>query len=156
MPRLHEVSSGTVEVGGVDVRRLRQEALIESLGVVSQETYLFHATVRENLRFARPTASDDEIEERIGTRAQTEPTMPKGVAVIPITGPIIPHGDMFSTCRSVMAARGSVSGDRSFGSHSKPSGWSSASPRGAGSPLLREAARRQRAVVRRLSAPLEP
>ncbi len=62
VPRLHEVSSGTVEVGGVDVRRLRQEALIESLGVVSQETYLFHATIAENLRYAKPGATDGELE----------------------------------------------------------------------------------------------
>ena len=62
VPRLHEVTSGTVEVGGVDVRQLRQQSLIESIGVVSQETYLFHATIAENLRYAKPDATDAELE----------------------------------------------------------------------------------------------
>jgi ATP-binding cassette subfamily B protein len=47
----------------VDVRRLRLADLAEIVGVVSQETYLLHATVRENLRYARPDATDAEIEE---------------------------------------------------------------------------------------------
>ena len=54
---------GSVSIDGVDVRDLSFEALTDTVGVVSQETYLFHATVRENLRFARPTATDEEIEE---------------------------------------------------------------------------------------------
>ncbi len=47
----------------MDVRDLTFESLAAAVGVVSQETYLFHATVRENLRFARPAATDEEIEE---------------------------------------------------------------------------------------------
>ena len=47
----------------MDVRELTFESLAAAVGVVSQETYLFHATVRENLRFARPEATDEEIEE---------------------------------------------------------------------------------------------
>jgi ATP-binding cassette subfamily B protein len=47
----------------VDVRELTFETLAATVGVVSQETYLFHATVRENLRYARPEATDEEIEE---------------------------------------------------------------------------------------------
>jgi ATP-binding cassette subfamily B protein len=62
VPRLHDVTSGVVEVAGVDVRELRQQSLIEHVGVVSQETYLFHATIAENLRYAKPDASDDELE----------------------------------------------------------------------------------------------
>ncbi len=62
VPRLHDVTSGTVEVGGVDVRLLRQQSLIESIGIVSQETYLFHATIAENLRYAKPEATDAELE----------------------------------------------------------------------------------------------
>ena len=50
-------------VDGVDVRDLSFASLRETIGVVSQETYLFHGTVRENLRFARPDATDDEIEQ---------------------------------------------------------------------------------------------
>lgn len=62
VPRLHEASGGVVEFAGVDVRELRQESLIGSIGVVSQETYLFHATIAENLRYAKPDATDGELE----------------------------------------------------------------------------------------------
>ena len=60
--RLYDVESGSVSIGGVDVRDLSFQTLAELVGVVSQETYLFHASVRENLRFARPEATDEEIE----------------------------------------------------------------------------------------------
>jgi ATP-binding cassette subfamily B protein len=60
--RLYDVGRGTVSIGGVDIRDLSFEALSDLVGVVSQETYLFHATVRENLRFAKPDATDEEIE----------------------------------------------------------------------------------------------
>ena len=52
-----------MRIDGADVRDLTFGALAETVGVVSQETYLFHASVRENLRFARPEATDAEIEE---------------------------------------------------------------------------------------------
>ena len=61
--RLYDASEGTVSIDGADVRSLTFESLAAAVGVVSQETYLFHATVRENLRFARPEATDDEIED---------------------------------------------------------------------------------------------
>jgi ATP-binding cassette subfamily B protein len=60
--RLYDVGRGSVSIGGTDVRDLSFEALSDLVGVVSQETYLFHATVRENLRFAKPGATDEEIE----------------------------------------------------------------------------------------------
>jgi ATP-binding cassette, subfamily B, bacterial len=60
--RLYDVSSGRVTIGGVDVRDLSFQALSDLVGVVSQETYLFHASVRENLRFAKPDATDEEVE----------------------------------------------------------------------------------------------
>jgi ATP-binding cassette subfamily B protein len=60
--RLYDVSRGSITIGGVDIRDLSFEALADLVGVVSQETYLFHASVRENLRFAKPEATDDEIE----------------------------------------------------------------------------------------------
>lgn len=62
VPRLHDVTSGTVEVAGVDVRQVRQQSLIDHVGIVSQETYLFHASIAENLRYAKPDASDAELE----------------------------------------------------------------------------------------------
>ena len=59
--RLYDVKEGSVSIGGVDVRDMTFEALSDLVGVVSQETYLFHASVRENLRFAKPDATDDEV-----------------------------------------------------------------------------------------------
>ncbi|CUR58927.1 ABC-type multidrug transport system, ATPase and permease component [metagenome] len=63
VPRLHDVTSGRVTIDGVDVRDVGLADLAGLVGVVSQETYLMHATVRENLRHARPGATDAEIEE---------------------------------------------------------------------------------------------
>ena len=60
--RLYDVSSGRVTIGGIDIRDLSFQALSDLVGVVSQETYLFHASVRENLRFAKPDATDEEVE----------------------------------------------------------------------------------------------
>jgi ATP-binding cassette subfamily B protein len=60
--RLYDASRGSITIGGVDIRDLSFQALSDLVGVVSQETYLFHESVRENLRFAKPDATDDEIE----------------------------------------------------------------------------------------------
>jgi ATP-binding cassette, subfamily B, bacterial len=60
--RLYDPTSGSVRIDGIDVRDLRLADLASIVGVVSQETYLLHATVRENLRYARPEATDAEIE----------------------------------------------------------------------------------------------
>jgi len=60
--RLYDATQGRVTIDGVDVRELTFPALAAAVGVVSQETYLFHASVRENLRFAKPGATDDELE----------------------------------------------------------------------------------------------
>ncbi|QXE38124.1 ABC transporter ATP-binding protein/permease [Streptomyces sp. GMY02] len=63
VPRLYDVTGGRVLLDGVDVRDLDFDTLSRAVGVVSQETYLFHASVAENLRFARPEATDEEIEK---------------------------------------------------------------------------------------------
>jgi ATP-binding cassette subfamily B protein len=60
--RLYEPQAGRVTIDGVDVRDASFASLAATVGVVSQETYLFHATVRENLRFASPDSTDEEIE----------------------------------------------------------------------------------------------
>jgi ATP-binding cassette, subfamily B, bacterial len=60
--RLYDVERGSVSIGGVDVRDLSFKALSDLVGVVSQETYLFHASIAENLRYAKPDATDDELE----------------------------------------------------------------------------------------------
>ena len=61
--RLYDVSRGRITIDGVDIRNLSFQALSELVGVVSQETYLFHASVRENLRFAKPDATNEELEK---------------------------------------------------------------------------------------------
>jgi ATP-binding cassette, subfamily B, bacterial len=65
--RLYEPQEGRVTIDGVDVRDASLQSLAATVGVVSQETYLFHASVRENLRFARPEATDAEIEDAART-----------------------------------------------------------------------------------------
>ncbi|QFY11558.1 ATP-binding cassette domain-containing protein [Nonomuraea phyllanthi] len=62
LPRLYDVTGGRVTIDGVDVRELTFETLSETVGVVSQETYLFHASIADNLRFAKPSATDEELE----------------------------------------------------------------------------------------------
>ncbi|MFF7589096.1 ABC transporter ATP-binding protein [Kitasatospora purpeofusca] len=61
VPRLYDVTGGRVTIDGVDVRELSFETLSRAVGVVSQETYLFHASVADNLRFAKPDATDEEL-----------------------------------------------------------------------------------------------
>jgi ATP-binding cassette subfamily B protein len=60
--RLYDTTTGRVTIDGVDVRDLSFASLARAVGLVSQETYLFHATIRENLRFAKPDATDEELE----------------------------------------------------------------------------------------------
>ncbi|WP_449409217.1 ABC transporter ATP-binding protein [Microbacterium maritypicum] len=60
-PRLYEAHGGAVLFAGADVRTLTQESIIDQVGIVSQETYLFHATIRENLLYAKPDASEAEM-----------------------------------------------------------------------------------------------
>src|SRR3954447_21968821 len=60
--RLYDVDRGRITINGLDIRDLSFEALTDLVGVVSQETYLFHASVSDNLRFAKPDATDDELE----------------------------------------------------------------------------------------------
>src|SRR5438876_5722199 len=54
IPRLYDVDAGAVEIDGIDVRGVRLESLGQAIGVVTQETYLFHASVVDNLRYAKP------------------------------------------------------------------------------------------------------
>ncbi len=61
--RLYEPQQGIVAIDGVDIRDMTLDSLAATVGMVSQETYLFHASIRENLRFACPDATDEEIEE---------------------------------------------------------------------------------------------
>ena len=60
-PRLYEASAGEVLFSGADVRTLTQESIVQNIGIVSQETYLFHASIADNLRYAKPDATDAEL-----------------------------------------------------------------------------------------------
>jgi ATP-binding cassette subfamily B protein len=61
IPRLHDASSGSVRFAGDDVRELSELSLVKNIGIVSQETYLFHASIGDNLRYAKPDATDDQL-----------------------------------------------------------------------------------------------
>jgi ATP-binding cassette, subfamily B, bacterial len=62
LPRFYDVTSGSVKFAGTDIRELNHEDLIAQIGIVNQETYLFYDTIRENLAYAKPEASFEEIE----------------------------------------------------------------------------------------------
>ncbi|GAA0404116.1 ABC transporter ATP-binding protein [Streptomyces luteireticuli] len=66
VPRLYDVTGGRVLIDGTDVRDLDFDTLSRAVGIVSQETYLFHASVADNLRFAKPDATDEEIRAAAG------------------------------------------------------------------------------------------
>jgi ATP-binding cassette subfamily B protein len=62
IPRLYDATGGAVEIDGHDVRDVTLSSLAEICGTVTQDSYLFHASIRDNLRYARPDATDDELE----------------------------------------------------------------------------------------------
>jgi len=62
VPRLYDVQRGRVKIDGVDVRDLALESLGNAIGVVTQETYLFHTTIRRNLLYGKPDATQEELE----------------------------------------------------------------------------------------------
>ncbi len=61
VPRFYDVDEGTVSIDGVDVRRISQRSLRRNIGVVQQDVFLFADTIRENIRFGRPEATDEEV-----------------------------------------------------------------------------------------------
>ena len=62
VPRLYDVTSGSIEVGGTDIRDLTMKSLRENIGVVMQDAHLFHDTIGENLRYAKPDATEAEMQ----------------------------------------------------------------------------------------------
>ena len=62
IPRFYDVDRGAVEIDGIDVRDITLESLGEIIGMVTQETYLFHSSVKDNLLYGKPDATDDELE----------------------------------------------------------------------------------------------
>ena len=63
IPRLYDVDRGAIEIDGFDVRDIRLESIGEIVGMVTQETYLFNTTIRDNLRYGNPDATDGELQE---------------------------------------------------------------------------------------------
>jgi ATP-binding cassette subfamily B multidrug efflux pump len=61
IPRFYDVTQGRILIDGADIRRVSQDSLLERIGVVSQETLLFSGTVRDNIRYGRPEATDEEV-----------------------------------------------------------------------------------------------
>ena len=61
IPRLYDATSGEIGIDGIDVRRIKLESLARIIGYVSQESYLFHATIRENLLYGNPDATDEQL-----------------------------------------------------------------------------------------------
>ena len=63
LQRLYDVTRGSVQIDGIDVRDIKLTSLGEIMGMVTQETYLFNAPIRENLRYGKPDATEEELEE---------------------------------------------------------------------------------------------
>ncbi len=84
IPRLYDVDEGAVEIDGRDVRRIALASLGQVIGVVTQETYLFHASIRDNLLYAKPEATDAELEAAAGAAAIHEriTELPEGYATM--------------------------------------------------------------------------
>ncbi len=61
VPRFYDVSAGTLSIDGTDVRQLSRDSLLAQIGIVPQETILFSGTVRDNIRYGRPEASDEQV-----------------------------------------------------------------------------------------------
>jgi len=82
--RLYDVTGGRVTIDGTDVRDLSFDSLATTVGLVSQETYLFHATIAENLRFANPGATDDEliVAARAARIHELIASLPEGYATV--------------------------------------------------------------------------
>ena len=84
IPRLYDVSSGSVELGGIDVRNATRASMTEAIGVVSQDPHLFHDTLRANLLYAKPDASPDELRDAL-SKAQILPlidSLPDGLETL--------------------------------------------------------------------------
>jgi len=63
IPRFYDPQTGTVEIDGIDIRKVHRDSLLRQIAIVGQEPFLFHASIRENIRYGRPDATDDDIVE---------------------------------------------------------------------------------------------
>ena len=62
IPRFYDATEGRILIDGVDIRQVRQDSLLAHIGIVPQETVLFSGTVRDNIRYGRPDAADEDVE----------------------------------------------------------------------------------------------
>ncbi len=84
VPRLYDVSGGAVRIHGIDVRAATEESLRDAVGVVTQDPHLFHETLRANLVYARPEATDEQLFDAL-ERAQILPlvaSLPDGLDTV--------------------------------------------------------------------------
>jgi ATP-binding cassette subfamily B protein len=84
LPRLYDVRSGAIRINGLDVRDATFESLTDSIGVVTQDAHLFHETIRENLLFAKPDATEGELESALaGAQIATMVgSLPEGIDTV--------------------------------------------------------------------------
>ncbi|QSB17215.1 ABC transporter ATP-binding protein [Natronosporangium hydrolyticum] len=84
VPRVYDVTDGQVSIEGIDVRDVTLDSLRDAVGVVTQEAHLFHETLAENLRYARPEASDDQLWEALAGAhiADLVRTLPEGLDTV--------------------------------------------------------------------------
>ncbi|OPX18703.1 MAG: hypothetical protein BZ151_13275, partial [Desulfobacca sp. 4484_104] len=61
MNRFYDPQSGAITVDGIDIRRLTMKSLADNIALVDQETFLFHDTIKNNIRYGRPQATDEEV-----------------------------------------------------------------------------------------------
>jgi ATP-binding cassette subfamily B protein len=90
IPRLYDTTEGTVSVGGIDVRNYDIESLRNQVAVVLQKNILFSGTIKENLRWGNPDATDAELEEACRLAAPTNLSAPSPMAMIPISSKAAP------------------------------------------------------------------
>ena len=83
IPRLYDVDRGRVLIDGHDVRNLTQASLAEAIGMVTQDTYLLHSTIADNLRHVHPNATQDEIEATARAANIHDPSCPSPRATTP-------------------------------------------------------------------------
>ena len=84
VPRIYDVRSGAVRIGGQDVRTVTQQSLRDVIGVVSQDAHLFHDTIEANLRYARPEATDEQLWQALAAAniADKIAELPDGLATV--------------------------------------------------------------------------
>ncbi|MYV26592.1 ATP-binding cassette domain-containing protein [Rhodococcus sp. DSM 6344] len=84
IPRLYDIDSGSVELGGVDVRDLSADSIRETVGMVTQDGHLFHESLRSNLLLARPDATEEDLREVLERARLTDlvASLPDGLATV--------------------------------------------------------------------------